>query len=217
MYSRHLCLNQVALLTVVTPTETESVDIPRKPRGPSQLVTDKVLTATFELLVESGGAALKIEAIAERSGVHKTTLYRRWGGVRELVKDAIASVDMAEFSIDETASLKEDLASLAASFSEHFQKPKIIAINRLIAGSRGSDKQLADWMDDYWQGRHLLYRGAIDRAIARGESVYADRFALAIEMMVGPMLLRTIMTDEPLDEVLLKQLIESAYRCLTCE
>lgn len=187
----------------------------RKSRGPSRHVTDKVLNATIAVLVESGSAGLKVETIAERSGVHKTTLYRRWGDAQGLLKAAIASVDMEEFTVVDTGSLQSDINCLAQSFAAHFQKPMIIAINRLIAGSRGSDQQLATWMDEYWQSRHKLYLSAIEPAIKRGEVPHPERFALAIEMLVGPMLLRTIMTEQNLDALFVKQLAYSAYQYLS--
>ena len=187
----------------------------RKPRGPSQHVTDKVMQATLSVLVECGSAGLKIETIAERSGIHKTTLYRRWGDVHTLVKEAIASVDMEKFAVADTGTLQGDIDSLAINFAEHFQKPAIIAINRLIAGSRGSDHQLAAWMDEYWQSRHRLYQKAIEPAIKRGEILHPERFSMAIEMLVGPMLLRTILTDQVLDSSFVHQLAVSAYQYLS--
>lgn len=202
-------------LAVEKASELESAVPSRRARGPSQHVTDKVMQATLAVLIESGSDGLKIERIAERSGIHKTTIYRRWGDVRGLVKAAIAAVDMEAIALADTGTLKGDIYGLARSFAEHFQKPAIIAINRLIAGSRDSDHQLTAWMDEYWQSRHTLYRKAIEAAINRGEISYPERFTMVIEMLVGPMLLRTIMTEQRLDSVFVDQLALSAYQYLS--
>ncbi|HEX9238215.1 MAG TPA: helix-turn-helix domain-containing protein, partial [Xanthobacteraceae bacterium] len=37
-----------------------------------------VLAATFELLSEAGLAGVSVDAVAERSSVAKTTIYRHW-------------------------------------------------------------------------------------------------------------------------------------------
>lgn len=49
------------------------------------MVVDRVIRATGELLGEVGYAALRIEDVAVRSGVNKTTIYRRWPTRAELV------------------------------------------------------------------------------------------------------------------------------------
>ena len=77
---------------------------------------------------------------------------------------------------EDTGSLASDILSLSLRFAEHFQDPEIMAINRLIVSNRRSDNLLAQWMDEYWAGRHKLYHRIVGRAMARGEVVNADRF-----------------------------------------
>ena len=47
-----------------------------------------VLDATIELIVEGGFTAVTIEAVAARSGVAKSTIYRHWPGRVELMHAA---------------------------------------------------------------------------------------------------------------------------------
>jgi AcrR family transcriptional regulator len=51
-----------------------------------------VLEAGVELLVGGGPNAVTVEAIAHRSGVAKTTIYRQWRSREDLVVDVIAQV-----------------------------------------------------------------------------------------------------------------------------
>ena len=51
-----------------------------------------VLEAGVELLVEGGPNAVTIEAVVQRSGVAKTTIYRHWESRQDLVVDVIGEV-----------------------------------------------------------------------------------------------------------------------------
>src|SRR5918993_1397125 len=51
-----------------------------------------VLIATVDLLREVGYSRLTIEAVAARSGVAKSTIYRHWPGKVELVTDAFTTL-----------------------------------------------------------------------------------------------------------------------------
>jgi AcrR family transcriptional regulator len=46
----------------------------------------------LDLLAEEGVNGLSIEAVAERAGVGKATIYRRWSNKDELVGDALATL-----------------------------------------------------------------------------------------------------------------------------
>lgn len=53
------------------------------------------LTAAVERLREVGSSRLTIEAVAARSGVAKSTIYRHWAGTAELVTDAFLTLKPA--------------------------------------------------------------------------------------------------------------------------
>ena len=63
------------------------------PRGAT--VRANVLAATLAELAEAGYAALTVEAVADRAGVHKTTVYRRWRDREALVIDALTDPNNA--------------------------------------------------------------------------------------------------------------------------
>jgi len=69
----------------------ESVAPKQRTGGRSARVVAAVFDATLRELARSGYARLSIEAVAERAGVHKTTIYRRWPTVQELVSAALKS------------------------------------------------------------------------------------------------------------------------------
>src|SRR5499425_1366606 len=69
-------------------------DTPRRTDPRAERSQQAILEATRELLASDGGVrGLTIEAVAARSGVAKTTIYRRWRDKWELALDAVM-IDM---------------------------------------------------------------------------------------------------------------------------
>src|SRR6266487_2194893 len=79
-----------------------------RPGGRSRRVVDEILRATAEELSTSGYAGLRIEDVAARSGVNKTTIYRRWPRKSDLVSAALLHL-WADEAPPDTGSLREDL------------------------------------------------------------------------------------------------------------
>ena len=62
-----------------------------RPGGRSADVTQRVNEAVLELLVEGGSAACSYARVAERSGIDRSTLYRRYPDQWEMMIDAFLS------------------------------------------------------------------------------------------------------------------------------
>lgn len=66
----------------------------RKPGRPREHRADRaIIGSTLEIFADEGYHALTMEAVAARAGVGKATIYRRWPGKKELVIDALASLN----------------------------------------------------------------------------------------------------------------------------
>ena len=60
--------------------------------GRSARVVATVLRTTLEVLGQQGYAGLRIEDVAARAGVNKTTIYRRWPTKEDLIAAAIETL-----------------------------------------------------------------------------------------------------------------------------
>jgi AcrR family transcriptional regulator len=77
-------------------------------------VVEAVLNATFEELVRVGFSGLRVEEVAARAGVNKTTVYRRWPTKLELVSSAYLSprfLGVVTRGLEDTGSLRGDLVA----------------------------------------------------------------------------------------------------------
>jgi AcrR family transcriptional regulator len=82
---------------------------------------EEILRATRDLLDEDGYAAFNVDVVAERTGIAKTTIYRRWPTKGALVAAAIHTTPIAtdpDAIVAEAASLLAFLEPLDADAIE---------------------------------------------------------------------------------------------------
>ena len=126
-----------------------------------------MLDATAALLVEHGFDALSIDAVAERSGVHRTTVYRRWRDVGGLLADVLHDATRDAWSPPDTGSLDGDLVALNRElYAALTADPPITTA--LIAASFRSP-HAADALAAFWTDRYDRCAVIVRRAIERGE------------------------------------------------
>ena len=62
----------------------------RRPGRPRDARADRaILEAALELAAADGLAGFSVDAVAQRAGVSKATIYRRWSTKEQMVMDAI--------------------------------------------------------------------------------------------------------------------------------
>src|ERR1039458_6440692 len=81
------------------------------PRG--EPVVKDVFLATIRELGRVGYRALRIEDVAARANVHKTTVYRRWPTKADLVHETLHATFKESMPIPNTGSLRGDLLVVA--------------------------------------------------------------------------------------------------------
>jgi AcrR family transcriptional regulator len=93
----------------------------------------RAIDATLELLAEQGFAATTVQAIAARSGVHASAIYRRWPSRIELIEDAVfPGLDAP--SVRPTGDLRRDLRRFIRVYHAALDTPAVrAAIPGLLA------------------------------------------------------------------------------------
>src|SRR5512133_856296 len=99
-----------------------------KPVGRGLKVRAAVLTATLTELSEQGYANLTSDNVAQRAGVHKTTVYRRWKDRESLVVDAVVDHVATGVPVPDTGSIDGDLRQWARSLVKWLTSPTGTAV-----------------------------------------------------------------------------------------
>jgi AcrR family transcriptional regulator len=171
-----------------------------------------ILDATRELLAEEGGVrALTIEAVAARSGVAKTTIYRRWRDKWELALDAAMIDVLTTFDdpIDVGDTRKELLTFVNSALRTLGSRPYGPAMQGLVS-EVATDPQLARVYREYVvDPRRLQVKAVIERGIERGDLRLDTDPRLVQELLIGTIYYRLLFSGPPLNRKLGTQLVDA--------
>jgi AcrR family transcriptional regulator len=163
-------------------------------------VRTAVLNAVVEELVESGYAATTFERVATRAGVHRATLYRRWGSKEELVADALAAQAARDVPMPDTGSLREDLRLLMHAITANISSQPGEGLLRTLVSDASRVPGIATAGRRFWEQRFALAQAVFDRAVARGELPAGTDTRFLVELLVAPLFLRQLVTGQPLTD-----------------
>jgi AcrR family transcriptional regulator len=159
-----------------------------------------VFDATLAELVASGYAQTSVEAIAQRAGVHKTTVYRRWRTKDHLIADALAGAAQARTVVADTGDIDADMRTLArAVVATITSRDGLATVRAIVAESPGSP-ELGEVLQQFWSSRRALVGPIIDSAIERGQLPRATSATELMKYVAAPLYYQLLMTDEPLTD-----------------
>lgn len=151
-----------------------------RPGGRSARIQSAVHKAVVELQKELPREALNFPAIAERSGVTPSTLYRRWGNLTELLADVELERMRADEAPEDTGSLYGDLLAWCEQYYEEMSsQPGRCMLRDVIASSDDERRRCCARIT-----REQM-EALIERAVKRGESV--PSVDLLMERLIAPL------------------------------
>jgi AcrR family transcriptional regulator len=184
----------------------------RKPNGRAERSKQAILDATRELMSEDGGVrALTVEAVAARSGVAKTTIYRRWSDKWELALDAVMIDMLPRFAnpID-VGDTRKELITFVDSVTKLWASPPYGPAMQGLISQIATEPRLARvYREQVVEPRREQLRPVIERGIARGDLRPDTDVRLVHELLVGPILYRLLLSGPPLDRKLTTSLADA--------
>lgn len=182
----------------------------RLPVGRGKKLRAAVLNATIEELSASGYAELTIENVARRAGVHKTSIYRRWGDRERLVVDAISDHVAVKVPVPDTGGIESDLRELARGLVRWLSSPPGEAIVSTMVSDAGRLPEIEQARRDFYAHRFREAGPVITRAIERGELPPDTEPVELLKTLIAPIFLRLLVTAESIDETVADHAAEIA-------
>jgi AcrR family transcriptional regulator len=152
-----------------------------------------------------------VEAIAERAGVSKATVYRWWPNRAAVVMDGFLSTVSSQVPFPHTGRAREDIRLHMRRLTEAFGGRMGHTVAALIAEGQ-ADPELAEALRSRWLSvRRTEAREILELGIARGELREDLDLEVAVDVLYGPIYYRLLVGHAPLDEDLADALVKQIF------
>ena len=163
------------------------------------------------MLADVGYARLRLDALAERAGVAKTTILRRWPSKAAVAAAAVQRLALQTADVPESHNLREDLQALLSNAVAAFAGGPGRFVPALIRES-GHHPEIADLLATVIQTRRAAYRRVLNRAIARHDLHPDVDQEVIIDLLVGPLWTRLLITRQPVTQALVEEIVDAVLR-----
>ena len=183
--------------------ETARVGRPRDPH-----ISAAILAATLDLLAEEGYASLSMEAVAQRAGVHKPAVYRRWPTKLDLVVAAVRSIS-PDTAVPVTGDPRRDLTSLLHDSARNAQRDPRVQVGLRLMAEGVVDAELAAAINTRVLGpRRDTARAIVERGITARQLRADLDVDLVIDLLFGPIHSRVFITHRSMTRAQVERLVE---------
>ncbi|HEX5561046.1 MAG TPA: TetR/AcrR family transcriptional regulator [Nocardioidaceae bacterium] len=166
-----------------------------RPRDPA--LDERILEELLDLLGTHGYARLTLDELAGRSGVAKTTILRRWPSKAAVAAAAVERLALQSVDVPDSGILRDDIHALLQSAVDTFARGRGQFMPRLVREA-GHHPEITDLLNTVLHTRRQAYRKVLALAIARGELSPSVDQELLIDLLIGPMWLRLLLTHDPI-------------------
>jgi AcrR family transcriptional regulator len=193
--------------------DTTPVDVaPRRGRPRSEKAQQAILQAATDLLLEHGLNAISMDAIAERAGTSKATIYRWWPSKELLAADALFREwqQVSQSESQDTGSLAGDLHALVGPWARQLANgPDGRVIAALLTRAQNDPEFAEAYRARFVEPRRDPGRLIFARAIDRGEIPADTDVELTLDLLFGPFYHRLLHGHAPITDGFADAVVDS--------
>jgi AcrR family transcriptional regulator len=172
--------------------EGHSIDRQKARRGrPRDPGLDRaILDSAYALMIETGIRSFSVREVARRSGIPKSSIYRRWPTRAELLSAVLARLGTGDSAVPDTGDLRKDLVEVVRRDINALSNGDA-ALPSLAFEAR-EDPELAPVVRKVIEDRWRVHYPILERAVARGEVRRDIDFDTALDLVLGTLWSRLI-------------------------
>ncbi len=160
----------------------------------------RVLDAVTRLLATRGFSDLTIEAVVAESGVARSSIYRHWGCLGDVILDAVNQVLGPLAELPDTGNVRDDLVLLFDGWLEELVSGQWGKLMPVLVEAGAQSDVFARVLKEGVVERREPARVVVRRAIERGELPAATNSVWLLDSIVGPIYYRMLISGHPIDE-----------------
>jgi AcrR family transcriptional regulator len=152
-----------------------------------------------------------MDAVADRAGVSKATIYRWWPSKERLALDALVEWGSTAAPPRDTGTLRGDLLALVRPWVRDIRRRQFgRVIAALISEAQSDPDFAAEYGRYYIEQRREPMHAAFTRAVERGEAPADLDVDAALDLVYGPLYHRLLHTHAPLTDRFAQQVVDLA-------
>jgi AcrR family transcriptional regulator len=196
-------------------TAVASTEKPRRGRPRDPRVHGAILRAARELLRDGGPAAVTMEAVAERAGVGKPTVYRWWPNRHAVTMAALMDAaptrqDPARRNLTRTTGgprplreLQQQLLAVADTLASRTGRH----VGAMIASADPDTEVAKAFRHHFVLARRNEGRQLLERAVAMGELRQSLDLDVALDQIYGALFFRVLLGHAAVDAAFVRELL----------
>ena len=191
---------------------TDAVAPPAAPRGRprSERAHQAILEATNQLLEERGFSDLTMDEVAQRAGVSKPTIYRRWPTKGTLVFEAFSADFRNRQPLPDTGTLRGDLLGALRAWIRVVKGTVTGRTLRGLIAEVQRDPELAElWRERFLAPVRAQHRTMVERAVLRGEVAADADPDIVLDLLYGPAYHRLLQSHLPLSDRFARAVVDT--------
>ena len=168
----------------------------------------RILEQVLALLGSHGYAGLTLDELAARSGVAKTTILRRWPSKAAVAAAGVERLALQSVDVPDSGALRSDLQALLHGAANTFARGRGQFVPRLLRES-GHHPEITDLLVTVIHTRRQAYRRVLALAIARGDISPSCDQEVIIDLLIGPIWTRLLITRDPVTDEYVDSVVDA--------
>lgn len=181
-----------------------------RPRDPRTRAA--ILVAARGLLERGGLTAVTIEAIAQKAGVSRPTIYRYWPNAPAVAMAAFlettGATEAAKSPRTALAALRAQLHALADAFAA----PAGRSVAAMVAAAQSETELAKAFRNEFIARNRDATRALLERCVADNAITQPEDMEVTLDLVFGPLFYRLLMGHAPITRDFVDRLLDTVIR-----